>query len=630
MPLKECIWICDSKNIGYAAPNSSKILLDSYSTDKKILSLPEYIDQKSDSLRSRFLSEIHALGEMNIRGKKVQEHLQVSAGASYWWMSALAEKSPFKYDFIEDVIRVLAIMDLLVERKPNKVCILIEGKPNLVTSIKRACSTLGITIQIIGSTGLTPKFNAIVGIKKLPLAVQAIGIGLLEIYKKRGLGERGSIIRAAKNGGEILFLSYFIHLDFKSIEKGCFRSAQWNILPDIIESLGLNYNFFHHFLYSADVRSPASGNKYLDFLNGPHDKNGNHFFIDSFWCWSVQFNIWWEWIRLQFKTFHLLNIENLLQKKSLTLIIWPIIKDAWDDSLRGPLSMRNCKFQVIFSEILKNIPRQKIGIYIFEGQPWEKAFIYFWRKYGHGKLIGVSNSTMPFWHLYLYEDKRAYNSLGEFSYSLPYPDILAVNGLDGFNASLSAGIPLEKLAVVEALRYLDLPIKKRMPFKEKKNFNKKIKILILGGIIKEETVFILDLLSNLEPCIRLNIDLHIKLHPYCVFDMSKYALNDVSELNNSLSEIINEYDFVLAENSTSAAVDAILCGVPVFVVTKGNHLNLSPIFKGGAEIFIRDADSLVKVILNFINKKEYREVNNVSYCLDKKITKWVKLINDNV
>ena len=64
-----------------------------------------------------------------------------------------------------------------------------------------------------------------------------------------------------------------------------------------------------------------------------------------------------------------------------------------------------------FDELLKNIPKQKYGIYIIENQSWEYCFIQLWKKYKHGKLIAYFNSSIRFWDLRYLKTKRELNSL---------------------------------------------------------------------------------------------------------------------------------------------------------------------------------------------------------------------------
>ena len=61
------------------------------------------------------------------------------------------------------------------------------------------------------------------------------------------------------------------------------------------------------------------------------------------------------------------------------------------------------------SEIALNTLKQSKGIYIYENQPWERAFINAWKKYNHGELYGFVTASIHYW-LLSYLDNTAVNN----------------------------------------------------------------------------------------------------------------------------------------------------------------------------------------------------------------------------
>ena len=76
---------------------------------------------------------------------------------------------------------------------------------------------------------------------------------------------------------------------------------------------------------------------------------------------------------------------------------------------------------IILKNLLKNIPKQKVGIYIIENQSWEYCFIKFWKKYNHGKLIAYFNSSVRFWDLRYLKKKDEHKNKNE------NPDLYLIN-----------------------------------------------------------------------------------------------------------------------------------------------------------------------------------------------------------
>ena len=102
--------------------NQSKEVLcwKSYEKGENSISIPAYLEEHADSLRRKYLSFIHDLGETTINGKSIVEHMNIDGDFSLWWMSHIAEKSPFKSPRIYDCLRLLALEEILKERKPSK------------------------------------------------------------------------------------------------------------------------------------------------------------------------------------------------------------------------------------------------------------------------------------------------------------------------------------------------------------------------------------------------------------------------------------------------------------------------------------------------------------------------------
>ena len=86
-----------------------------------------------------------------------------------------------------------------------------------------------------------------------------------------------------------------------------------------------------------------------------------------------------------------------------------------------------------------------------ENQPWEKAFIHAWRKYGHGKLIGYCHTTVNYWHLNYFDDIKTINSFSKFSQRKP--DLIAVSGMLAKKNLLQFGYKKNRILEVDSLRY---------------------------------------------------------------------------------------------------------------------------------------------------------------------------------
>ena len=68
-----------------------------YETDSH-RSILNILEENSNLLRDQYLTFVQDLGQLQVGEKKLVDHLEVEPGFSLWWMSIIAEKSPWKSD----------------------------------------------------------------------------------------------------------------------------------------------------------------------------------------------------------------------------------------------------------------------------------------------------------------------------------------------------------------------------------------------------------------------------------------------------------------------------------------------------------------------------------------------------
>src|SRR5262245_37597879 len=89
-----------------------------YSHDASSASVPRFLEDRAEHFRARYLAFIHDLGQTQLGGKRVVDHLDIGDGFSLWWMTHLAEKSPYKSPRIYECLRLLALEEMLTEMRP--------------------------------------------------------------------------------------------------------------------------------------------------------------------------------------------------------------------------------------------------------------------------------------------------------------------------------------------------------------------------------------------------------------------------------------------------------------------------------------------------------------------------------
>ena len=607
---------------------------NSYSetSNSSVISIPQTVEDNADFLRKSYIAWIYDLGETCIKGKRLLEHLELHPGFSFWWMTLLAEKSTFKSPRIYDCLRVFALEKILIEQEPSEL-LLVTSDYALVQTIEKLCSNLDINFnwqkikQSKNHYSLQKLYTA------LPYSVQ----GLLSI---RHIATKWTLRKLKKpqwfSGGNAIFLcSYFFNLDPTCCQKGRFFSRQWEELPEFLRKIGKQTNWIHHFLSKPGLPDVETGLKWFESFNSNENEQGYHAFLDTYLSWSVIKNALYNWLLLNITALRLRKISDLFIHKETTIWFWPLLRNDWYASLTGPIAIKNCLWLELFDNAFKEIPRQRMGLYLWENQGWESAMLYAWRQHGHGEIIGVPHSTIRFWDIHNYDDPRSVQQ--SQNSSKPLPNYLAVNGPMAWKAFVDAGYPVERLLKVEAMRYLYLNklsqdkakshnIGAATPSKQDPTITKKV--LILGDFTYKQTFKMLRCMELASSLIEIEISLTLKPHPACPFSEKDYSTLSFEKTDNELAEIIQEFDLAFASNTTSAGLDALLAGIPVAVFLDGEDFNHSPL-RGVENIrFVASAKELANTLTSHAIKKNSSKASDY-FWLDETFPKWHKVINLN-
>src|SRR5262249_53433368 len=149
---------------------------------------------------------------------------------------------------------------------------------------------------------------------------------------------------------------------------------------------------------------------------------------------------------------------------------------------------------------------------------------------------------------------------------------------------LSTGFPPTKLVKVEALRYLGLAeLAAPRPERHRTSRGEDAQVLVLGEIAPASMRQLLLLLEHAMGLLPKDFRFTFKPHPSYAVDLTHYPGFVAAQTQEPLSALLDRYDIVVASNSTSAAVDAFVAGLPVIIGVGGHSLNLSPL-RGQAEV----------------------------------------------
>lgn len=597
----------------------------SYACAPSGTSVPRYLEDHAERLRSRYLAFIYDLGECRIDGKRIVEHLDLGDGFSFWWMTQLSEKSPFKSPRIYSCLRLMALEEILLEKKPSELT-LDSLDRSLAEAIRRLCRNL--QINFISRPGIDSRQNW-----SLRSVYHALPYSMQGLISLRHLVTRWPLRKLQEPrwfaGDNTIFLcSNFFNLDPISSAKGRFSPRQWEGLPKYLHESGKRANWIHHFLLSPGTPDVETGLSWMRLFNRDAARQGYHVFLETYLSWSVVLRALKNWFRLNAVSWRLREISRAFNPKDSAVWLWPLLRSDWRASLNGSTAISNCLWFELFDVALKNMPNQKLGLYIWENQGWECALLRAWRRHGHGEIIGVQHATVVYWHLNNFDDPRTLISTR--NRAKPLPDQLAVNGPMAWRALTEVGYPPERLIKVEALRFQYLTALASGKLEklvhapatagaQAQSLPKRV--LILGDFTFKQTLKMLQCIEAASHLMDAEVSLTLKPHPVCPIRTEDYSPLSFELTDKPLAEIIPNFDLAFSSNSSSAGLDALLAGLSVVIFFDDEDFNHSPLRGIGGVRFASTPQELADA-LQAGKRSEFPPAPGNFFWLDGRLPRW--------
>jgi len=598
--MSESFLIWDKPNRPEFCENKTVILFNELSDQKGFLSLPKYLETNAVKLRSKYLDYISQIGHQEVEEQSIAQHLDIDDGISYWWMSTIVEKSPFKSPGVYKSVLMLALEELFLEFSPSDVAVF-SDTPEYCEIIKGICDRL--------DTPCSCEFQSVARFKIPPIKLSPFLLGIASVLKRFGQRYKASLAKKpdwCDEGKDVSIFSYFTHLSATHCADNIHYSLMWTDLPRLLVEKGWTINWTQHYLPSDGKVTLEEGLNLLDSFNSSNKEFQRHEFLDRYLSVAVLIKAFRSWCNLRKKVKSLKATQVRFQVKNSGVNLWPLLKKEWNSSTLGQTAAINCLWVALFDSAIRDKPLQKLGLYLHEGQAWEFALLAAWRKYGHGRIISVQHATVPFWHLYYFNNPSVY--LSTKSHGMPTPDLWSVNGPHAYNAFLSSGYPVEKIIMLEALRYLDKDEQKKPQQLIDESLIKRasmdLKILVVGDLMPDSMrIFVL----ALKKCIDLlpeNYQFTFKPHPADNSNICEYLGLNINQTQEPLEQILKGFDIVIGSNSTSATTEAYLAGVKPIVFLDTKTFNLSPLRSCPGADFVSSTHTLFELLTseNYLSK----------------------------
>ena len=592
------------------------------SSDEFIYSIPKFVEEHTEELRSKYLALIYEFGMAKVDGKSIIDCLVIRPNFSYWWMTLFVEKCNFlKSPQINNVIKIIALEKWLQENNYQKIQLLTADR-ELAMSISLLSKKLSIDFEWEKSIDSKNSSNLIKRVYHLLPNIVQSPIWLLH-YTLLNWSLKGVGVKEWKSStATTTIVSYLFNLVPESAKNGQYESRYWTKLIDVLSNNKHPTNWLHIYVKDELLPSAKKARTLIRKFNNEGSGKQVHVTLASFLSLSLILQTLKDWHKvLKFKK----NICKQVELKSDYL--WPLFEKDCQNSISGVASISNLLYFNLFEKAMNELPVQNKGCYLQENQGWEFGFISAWRSAGHShskSLIGFPHSNVRYWDLRYFFDPHSYAHTGKND--LPIPDYVGVNSPVMKNSCIDGGYPQERLIEVEALRYLHLYNSPISQIKNNKNRLKERTLLVVGDYLKENTNKQLVLLMTAFKDIDQSVRYIIKPHPACPINMQDLPGLNCEISTQPISELLLISDIVYSSSVTSAAVDAYCAGKSVITILDGRSLNLSPLRGVDGVYFLSSAKELA-VAINGAEVNELGQREDYFY-LDMELTRWKKWLSD--
>jgi len=592
-----------------------------------IISLPLKTEELAESLKVEYLNWIHKLGKTKVEGQSLIAYLRIFNNLSFWWLTSVAEKSPFLCESIFKIFKLRTLERIYSENHCQSL--IYQGNNKTLHSILKSwCLELGHPYKwkpLPSNTSIssTDSFFKIL-FKKLPYVLQ----GFAWIIKK--WFERWKHVTPVQISAEKpdhtprpTIVTFFPNVYMDELEKGDFRSKYWEKLHDYFytEKTPVDWVWFY---FGSQNPSFKETIKLKDKCNSKTDNKQRYFLLEEFLSGNGLWKSLILYLKLRRKAHGINHLHKEFRFSNSKINFFPLMENDWNHSFFGIDAIEKITWAIMFDAMAQKLPASHCKLYTWENQTWERALISAWKRHQSvGKIIGYEHSSIRLMDLRLFSDPETYKEKGVEEF--PIPDVLGINSSTGLQWMQDSKYPSEKLTRIEALRYFHLKGKYEC-FKKPITTSGRT-LLIVTGILPEEARVQIQLLKLAYKNGGLNKydEVWIKPHPGLTLDP---ILDDLkpefkfSLVNQPIIELMEQADVIFCANSTGASLEAAWLGIPLIILGAVDSMNLNPLLGISNRSFVKNSSDLLLALDN----PTIIDMPRDYFFLDKNFSSWKEIL----
>ena len=404
------------------------------------VSLPEQVDRKRDVLRPRYQEWLADIAQRDLDGEPLPDLMAIRSNLSYWWMTLPTDNSLAVNSPAYSIVRLFALADFATSMDIESVTIVAE-QPELseaISSWARGVCTQ-ITIDLDVPTHVSEAHGRVHSAPWLAAGRVFWNHLFIALDPRRKAGR-------APLGEGITMVDYLAHLDSPGPD-GSFRSNYWGPLVELLQEWPEPVNWLH---VTANYATPKVVNVDVAQTCAFNSAKPGHSVLHAYLNVRSVIGALRDYIRISRWGRRLRVIPDLFVERTTGIDPSPLLAGIIKDQYFGRTAALNAFWIRLWESALARRPCQRLGVYLFENQPWELAFIAAWRSCGNGDLIGFSHSTMLFWDLRYFMNPSIHSQ--SLALEMPQPNLVAINDTRMHRSASEGGYPISRLVVVENLR----------------------------------------------------------------------------------------------------------------------------------------------------------------------------------
>jgi surface carbohydrate biosynthesis protein (TIGR04326 family) len=593
----------------------------------EIISLPAKTEEQALGLKGEFLSWIHELGQTEVNGQSLVSHLKVFDNLSFWWLTSIAEKSPFLCESIFQAFKLRTLEKIYVDKQCQGLIYHGNNKP-LHSALEAWSQNMGHSYKWVpSSTDSSKRSNegfARKIIRKLPHLLQGIAWLIKKWFERwRHVSSVQLETDESDQPPRPTIVTFFPNIHLDQVEKGNFRSKYWERFHDYIDSKKIPVDWVWFYFGSKDLSFEKSV-KLKDTCNQKSNSNQRYFLLEEFFSYGGLWKSFALFLKLRRKAHSLKHLRKEFYFSNSKINFFPIMEDDWNHSFFGIGAIEKITWAIMFDSMAQKLPASPWGLYTWENQTWERALVSAWKRHrAKNRVIGYEHSSVRLMDLRLFSDPRTYEGKGVEEF--PVPDMLGINSSKGLEWMRESGFPSSKTTRIEALRFFGLSGKYGSFRKPTVPTGRKL--LMVAGIIPEEARFQIQLLKQADEQGGLEKydQVWIKPHPGLTLDPILKDLKPNFKFTlatRPIIELMEQTDVVYCANSTGASLEAAWLGVPLIILAAMDSMNLNPLFGFPDQSFVKDCSELLSALEN----PQPIEIPKDYFFLDENLKSWKEIL----